>query len=64
MMKEGEEVGDATNVPEHLHDLSVLLAILLEGEFSLLVVVLVLSTSPVLSSLSLVLRHGVGSTGL
>lgn len=43
--------------PKHLHDLCILLAILLEGKLTLLVVVLVLSTSSVLSSLSLVLGH-------
>lgn len=47
-------------LPEHLHNLCVLLALLLEGEFSLLIVVFVLSTSSVLASLSLVLRHLVG----
>lgn len=46
-----------SDLPEHLDDLCVLLALLLEGEFSLLIVVLVLSTSSVLASLSLVLRH-------
>lgn len=48
------------DLPEHLHDLCILLAFLLEGQFSLLIVVFVLSTSSVLSSLSLVLRHLVG----
>lgn len=48
------------DLPKHLHDLCVLLAFLLEGKFSLLIVVFVLSTSSVLSSLSLVLRHLVG----
>lgn len=43
--------------PKHLHDLCILLAILLEGKLTLLVVVLVLPTSSVLSSLSLVLGH-------
>lgn len=43
--------------PKHLHDLGILLAILLEGKLTLLVVVLVLSTSSVLSSLSLILGH-------
>ena len=33
------------------------LAFLLEGQLALLIIVLVLSTTPVLSSLSLVLRH-------
>lgn len=50
--------------PKHLHDLCILLAILLEGELTLLVVVLVLSTSSVLSSLSLVLGHSCGVFGL
>lgn len=49
--------GVVCDIPEHLHDLCVLLAIFLEGELTLLVVVLVLSTSSVLSSLSLILRH-------
>ena len=48
------------DIPEHLHDLCVLLAFLLEGEFSLLIVVFVLSTSSVLASFSLVLRHLAG----
>lgn len=48
------------DIPEHLHDLCVLLAFLLEGEFSLLIVVFVLSTSAVLASFSLVLGHLVG----
>jgi hypothetical protein len=40
------------------------LAFLLEGQLALLVVVLILSTTPVLSSLSLVLRHVVGGAAL
>lgn len=52
-----ERNGDEIHSPKHLHDLCILLAILLEGKLTLLVVVLVLSTSSVLSSLSLVLGH-------
>jgi hypothetical protein len=40
-----------TTVAEHLDDLGVLLAILLENEFTLLVVVLVLTTTTVLTTL-------------
>lgn len=40
-----------TAVAEHLHDLRILLALLLENEFTLLVVVLVLSTATVLTAL-------------
>lgn len=55
---EGEVwVRGVCDIPKHLHDLCVLLAIFFEGELTLLVVVLVLSTSSVLSSLSLILRH-------
>jgi hypothetical protein len=46
-----------TTVSKHLNYLSVLLAILLEGELSALVIVLLGTTSAVLSTLSLVLRH-------
>lgn len=52
-----EERKGGDDIPKHLHDLCVLLTILLEGKLTLLVVVLVLSTSSVLSSLSLILRH-------
>lgn len=48
------------DIPEHLHNLCVFLAFLLEGKFSLLIVVFVLSTSSVLASFSLVLGHFVG----
>lgn len=44
-------VGLEATVAEHLHDLGVFLTIFLEGELTLLVVVLVLSTTSVLSSL-------------
>ncbi len=44
-------------VPEHAHDLPVLLPILLVHQLSLLLLVLVLSALPILSSFSLVLRH-------
>ena len=40
-----------TTVAQHLHDLSVLLALLLEDELTLLVVVLVLATTTVLTAL-------------
>lgn len=40
-----------TAVTQHLHDLRILLAFLLEDEFALLVVVLVLTTSAVLTAL-------------
>jgi hypothetical protein len=39
------------SVAQHFHDLGVFLAILLEYEFALLVVVFVLSTTPVLTTL-------------
>jgi hypothetical protein len=42
-------------VSQHLRDLGVLLPILTENKLALVVVVLVLSTSPVLTTLSLVL---------
>jgi hypothetical protein len=45
-----------TPVAEHLDDLGVLLALLLEDKLALLVVVLVLSTSPVLTTLCSVSR--------
>lgn len=44
-------VGLEATVSEHLYDLGIFLAIFLEGELTLLVVVLVLSTTSVLSSL-------------
>lgn len=50
-----EAGGVEAAVSEHLDDLGVLLAILLEGELTLVVLVLVLSATTVLSSLSLVL---------
>jgi hypothetical protein len=40
-----------TTVAQHLHDLSVLLALLLEDELTLLIVVLVLTTTTVLTAL-------------
>eukprot|EP00268_Persea_americana_P048336 TRINITY_DN50_c0_g1_i2.p1 TRINITY_DN50_c0_g1~~TRINITY_DN50_c0_g1_i2.p1 ORF type:complete len:183 (+),score=31.15 TRINITY_DN50_c0_g1_i2:423-971(+) len=49
--------GLAAAVSEHSEDLGVLLAVLLEDKLSLLVVCFVLSSLPVLASLSLVLRH-------
>lgn len=42
-----------TAVAQHLDDLGVLLPILTEDQFALVVVVLVLSTSPVLTTLSI-----------
>jgi len=47
----------ASAITEHTKDLSVLLAIFLEDELSLLIIGLVLSPLPVLTSLTLVLRH-------
>nr|GMC80618.1 disease resistance protein RPM1-like [Ipomoea batatas] len=44
-------------VAEHAEDLSVLLAVLLEDELSLLIIGFVLPSLPVLTSLTLVLRH-------
>lgn len=46
-----EAQGLQTTITEHLHDLRVFLAILLEDELTLLVVVLVLSTTTVLTAL-------------
>lgn len=43
--------GLETTVAEHLHDLGVLLTILLEGELSALVIVLLGTTSAVLAAL-------------
>ena len=43
-------------VAEHLHDLRILLAFLLEDELTLLVVVLVLSTATVLTALYIIVR--------
>lgn len=48
-------------VTQHLHNLSILLALLLEDELTLLIVVLVLTTATVLTALSLVLGHGGGA---
>ena len=50
-------------ISEHAHDLSVFLAILLVHELSLLLLILVLSALPILSSLSLVLRHCASGSG-
>ena len=47
-------------VAQHLGDLGVLLAVLLEDQLTLQALVLVLSPPPVLTSLSLVLGHLVG----
>jgi len=44
-------------VTEHLDHLCVLLAILLEGQLTTLVIVLLGTSSAVLASLSLILRH-------
>jgi hypothetical protein len=46
-----EALGFKTSVSEHLDDLSVFLALLLEDELALLVVVLVLTPTPVLTTL-------------
>ena len=43
--------GLQTAVSKHLRDLSVLLSVLAENELALVVIVLVLSTSPVLTTL-------------
>ena len=50
-------------ITEHLGDLGVLLTILLKHQLSLVSEILVLPSPPVLSSLSLVLRHGYWSLG-
>jgi hypothetical protein len=55
------DVRGATQRTQHLEDLGVLLALLLEGELALLVVVLVLAPAPVFTSLwSLVSMAGYG----
>jgi len=46
-----EAKGFKATIAEHLEDLCVFLTFFFEGEFTLLVIVLVLSTTPVLSSL-------------
>ena len=48
-----EAHGLSTAVSEHLRDLSVLLPVLTENELALVVIVLVLSTSPVLTTLQI-----------
>ena len=53
-----------TSVAEHLDDLRVFLALLLEDELALLVVVLVLSTSPVLTTLRCVSAGFYGVIGV
>jgi len=52
-----EAHGFKTAVPKHFGHLSILLPIFLEDQFSLQAFVLVLTPSPVLSSLSFVLGH-------
>mmetsp|Transcript_16092 Transcript_16092/g.41353 ORF Transcript_16092/g.41353 Transcript_16092/m.41353 type:complete len:231 (+) Transcript_16092:141-833(+) len=54
----------AAPVAEHFRDLRVFLAFLLENEFALIVLVVVLSSPSVLPSLSFVLRHGRSGGGL
>lgn len=49
-----------TTVSEHFGDLSVLLAVFTEDELALVVVILVLSTSPIFTTLR---RRGVRSDG-
>ena len=44
-------------IAQHLGDLGVLLAVLLEDQLTLEALILVLSPPPVLASLSLILRH-------
>jgi len=46
-----------TAVPQHFDHLSIFLSVLLEHQLSLLRLILVLSTSPILSSLSFILGH-------
>lgn len=46
-----EALGLESTVPEHLNDLRVLLALLLEHELALLVVVLVLTPTSILTTL-------------
>lgn len=53
-----------TSVSEHLDDLGVFLALLLEDEFALLVVVLVLTPTPVLTTLLNVLASLIYAVGL
>lgn len=64
-MREEKERERGMHSPKHLDDLRILLTILFEGELTLLIVVLVLSTSSVLSSFSLILGHvcGLGLSG-
>jgi hypothetical protein len=50
-----EALGFEAAVSEHLDDLGVFLAFLLEDEFALLVVVLVLAAAPILAALWLLL---------
>ena len=51
----GSEIGGSRT--KHAQNLCVFLTLLFEDEFALFAIILVLSTTPVLAALSLVLRH-------